>query len=286
MALQCGRSGLGIQHDVASATVTGSVWNSIGDQDIDYEPTSPGPVTMTITGNVMLHTNHAVSVTLSDSGAGNETVFSNNLVIAGNVQAVRANNVTFSSNTILGDPTAGSETVDFIRNSTGVRVNGNYIVRPATAPAGHVIRFSQNNGGFPSNEIIANNRLVQNTLAPAIHLEGVTRTLVTSNNVTMTAPWSVGYAITCASIGTACDQNAFEGNLVESPAGTTLAGIALLGSSGGPTPTGRNLVIGNIGSGFTNSVFCTGPFAGPVRIDNNMLGGTVSCAGASIGTNL
>jgi hypothetical protein len=45
-------------------------------------------------------------------------------------------------------------------------------------------------------------------------------------------------------------------------------------------------VIGNIGSGFTNSVFCAGPFAGPVRIDNNMLGGTVNCAGASIGTNL
>lgn len=45
-------------------------------------------------------------------------------------------------------------------------------------------------------------------------------------------------------------------------------------------------MIGNIGSGFTNSVFCSGPFAGPVRIDDNMLGGTVSCAGASIGTNL
>lgn len=285
-ALQCGRSGIALQHDVASATVTGSVWNSLGDQDIDYEPTSPGPVTMTITGNIMLHTNHAVSVTLSDAGAGNETVFSNNLVIAGNVQAVRANNVTFSNNTILGDPTAGSETVDFIRNSTGVRVTGNYIVRPATAPAGHVIRFSQNNGGFPTNEIIANNRLVQNTLAPAIHLEGVSRTIVSSNNVTMTAPWSVGYAISCASIGTACDQNAFESNMVESPAGTTLAAIALLGFSGGPIPTGRNLVIGNIGSGFTNSVFCTGPFAGPVRIDNNMLGGTVNCAGASIGTNL
>src|SRR5207342_2791327 len=107
-ALQCGRSGLAIQHDVASATVTGSVWNSIGDQDIDYEPTSPGPVTMTITGNIMLHTNHAISVTLSDSGAGNETVFSNNLVISGNVEAVRANNVTFANNTIIGDSAANT----------------------------------------------------------------------------------------------------------------------------------------------------------------------------------
>lgn len=74
--------------------------------------------------------------------------------------------------------------------------------------------------------------------------------------------------------------------MVESPAGTTLAGIALLGHATEPMPTGRNLVIGNIGSGFTNSVYCAGPFAGPVRIDDNMLGGTVTCAGASIGTNL
>jgi hypothetical protein len=74
--------------------------------------------------------------------------------------------------------------------------------------------------------------------------------------------------------------------MIESPAGPTLAGIALLGWAGGPIPTGRNLVLGNIGSGFTNSVLCAGPFAGPVRIDNNMLGGAVTCAGASIGTNL
>jgi hypothetical protein len=59
-----------------------------------------------------------------------------------------------------------------------------------------------------------------------------------------------------------------------------------LSSASGLTPTGRNLVIGNVGAGFTNAVFCSGPFAGPVRIDDNMLGGAVTCAGASIGTNL
>jgi hypothetical protein len=153
---------------------------------------------MTLTGNVVVHTNHAFAVTPPDSGAGNETVFSNNLVIAGNVQAVRANNVTLANNTIIGDPTANTSTGDVIRNSTGVRIHGNYIVRPATAPANYVIRFNQNNGGFPSNEVIANNRLVQNTLAEAIHLEGVSRTIVSAHNVTMAAPWSVGYAITSA----------------------------------------------------------------------------------------
>ena len=285
-ALQCGRDGISLQHDVASATITGSVWNSIGDQDIDYEPTSPGPVTATITGNVLVHTNHAASLTLSDTGAGNETVFANNLIIAGNIQAVRANNVTFANNTVIGDPTASTMTLDVIRNSTGVRITGNYIVRPATAPAGNVVRMTQNNSGFPSNAVITGNRLVQNTLDAAIHLEGVSRTIVSSNNVTMASAWSVGYAISCSSIGAACDQNAFESNMLESPAGTTLAGIALLSSAGGLTPTGRNLVIGNVGSGFTNTVFCAGPFAGPVRIDDNMLGGAVTCAGASIGTNL
>jgi hypothetical protein len=104
----------------------------------------------------------------------------------------RANNVTFADNTIIGDPTATTTTVDIIRNSTGVRINGNYIVRPATAPAGPVLRFSQNNSGFPSNAVIASNRLVQNTQAQAIHLEGVSRTIVSANNVTMAVPWSVG----------------------------------------------------------------------------------------------
>ncbi len=286
VARQCGRSGLALQHDVASGTVMGSVWNSIGDQDIDYEPTSAGPVRLTITGNVMLHTNSAFSVTLSDAGAGNESVFSNNLVVGGNVQAVRANNVTFSNNTILGNPTANTATLDIIRNSTGVRLTGNYIVRPAGAPANYVVRFSQNNGGFPSNEIISNNRIVQNTVFQALHLEGVSKTIVSANNVTMATAWSVGYAISCSSIGASCDQNVFNGNMVESPAGTTLAAVALLGRTAGSIPTGRNIVLGNIGAGFTNSVYCAGPFTGPVRIDDNILGGTVTCAGASVGTNL
>jgi hypothetical protein len=284
-ALRCGRDAISLQHDVASAAISDSVWNSIGDQDIDYEPTSPGPVTATITGNVMVHTNHSASVTLSDTGAGNETVFANNLVMGGNVAAVRANNVTFANNTILGDPSASTPTVDVIRNATGVRVTGNYLVRPASAPASYVLRFTQNNSGLPSNEIIANNRIVQNTLIQAIYLDSVSKTVVSANNVTMAVPWSAGYAIECVSNIAACDQNAFENNVVESPAGTSVAAIALVGSTANAIPTGRNLVLGNIGSGFTNSVLCAGPFGGPVRIDNNMLGGTVNCAGASAGTN-
>lgn len=59
------------------------------------------------------------------------------MVIAGNVQVVRANNVTFANTTIIGDPTANTATVDFIRNSTGVRINGNYIVR-IVRPANNV----------------------------------------------------------------------------------------------------------------------------------------------------
>lgn len=284
-ALQCGRDAISLQHDVASATISNSVWNSIGDQDIDYEPTSPGPVTATITGNVMVHTNHSASVTLSDTGAGNETVFANNLIMGGNVGAVRANNVTFANNTVIGDPTASTPTVDIIRNATGVRVTGNYLVRPASAPASYVLRFTQNNSGLPSNEVIANNRIVQNTLIQAIFLDSVSRTVVSANNVTMAVPWTAGNAIECLSNIASCDQNAFEGNVIESPAGTTGAAIALGALSAGSFQTGRNLVLGNVGAGFTSSVSCGGPFAGPVRIDNNMLGGTVSCTGASVGTN-
>ena len=288
VALQCSRDGIGLQHDVTSVSVVGSVFESISDQDLDYEPSSVGPVRGTFLGNIFVHAsaNHAYAITLSDSDGGNETIFSGNVVINGNVQMTRGDNVAFVGNTILGDPVASTTTLGVIRNSTGLRIEGNYIMRPTSAPVANVVVLNQNNGGSPSNATIASNRIVQGTAAYALYLEGVSRTIVNANNITMLAPWSAGYAVACNSIATSCDLLTIVANVIDSPAGTTKGAVYLGGYTTGAIPIGRALVAGNVGGGFTNSVACGGPFTGPVRIDDNLLGGTIACPGASSGTNL
>ena len=283
VALGCYRSGVSVQHDVVSGSVSASSFSAQHGQAVDYEPTSTGPVNIAWTGNVITALPTAAGGTglaISDNG-DNRSSFVGNLIF-GNVQAVRASSVTFAGNSIIGDPLASTATLQVIRDSNGLRITGNLVVRPAGAPAGFALQVTQNDGVAPSMIDVSGNRIVQGTAAQAIELEGTQGATVTGNLITMTAPWSAGFAISCRSVVAPCDRVLIANNVIEATGGTVGRAVELAGS---PLATGRVLVSGNIATGFTVGAYCEGLFGGPVRLDGNIFGG-VTCAGASVGVNL
>ena len=260
----CYRSGISVQHGVVSATVSDSVFLATHGQGVDYEPTSAGPVLITWTGNVMAGS--GLALTMSDKGE-NGSVFKGNLIL-GNVQAVRATNVLFEGNTVLGDTSYVGPTFQVVGGSTGLRLIGNYLSRPAGAPASYVVQLMGQSSLYPSHALISGNRLVQNTQSQAIQTEGLTYALISENDITMVA-WATGWAVSCRSIGVACDALVIANNLVSS-ASTTSAAFEVAGYS--TNSVGRVLLLGNIATGFTYGLRCDPPWAGPISTTNNLIG--------------
>lgn len=278
VALGCERSAIAIQHGVASGVVTGVVLNARTGSEIDYEPTSPGPTTLTWNGAVLLHTSSSRALTMSDSGGVNRSSFIGLLILGGNVQAVRASGVTFTGNVIIGSSASATSTFEVIRDSVGLRVFGNLVVRPA-GTAGTALRVICNQGLCPSRAMIDDNVIEQSTAGFAIETDGLQMSTIRGNVITTS--WSYGIKLGATVRGP--DVVAVEGNAIESTSGTTGAAIYLAASA--VNAMGRVLVLGNVGRGFTTGVLCANLMTASVRITENLLGSVGCSAPVSAGWN-
>lgn len=265
-AVGCWRSGVSVQHGVNSATVSGSVFHAVVGQGVDYEPTSAGAVRISWTGNVFL-SDTGLALTLSDKGE-NGSVLVGNLVL-GSVQAVRATGVLFESNTVLATTYSGP-VFQVVGAASGTRVVGNYFYRPLTAPAGYVVQFLQQSGGYPSHINISDNRIYQNAQMQAIQTEGLQYAVIAQNDITAVG-WSAGWHVSCRSVTAPCDGLIIANNLIES-LGPTNAAIELSGYS--TNALGRVLVLGNL---TTYGLRCDNAVTGPVVVQGNTFAAGVGC---------
>jgi len=278
VALGCERSAIAIQHGVASGVVTGVVLNARTGSEIDYEPTSPGPTILAWSGAVLLHTSSARALTMSDSGGTNRSTFVGMMILGGNVQAVRASGVTFTGNVIVGSSSSATSTLEVIRDSVGLRVFGNLIVRPAGV-AGTALRVVCNQGLCPSRALLADNVIEQSTAGFAIETDGLQMSTIRGNVITTS--WT--YAIKLGATIRGPDVVAVEGNVIESTTGGTGAAIYLAAST--VNAMGRVLVMGNVGRGFSTGVLCANLMSAGVRITENLLGSVGCLSPVSSGWN-
>ena len=281
VAIGCPRSGIAVQHGVASGAISNVVLNAVTGGEIDYEPTSAGPTTIAWSGGVLLHTSPARALTMSDVGGQNGSTFTGLTIVGGNVQAVRAASVTFSGNVVIGSATAANSTFEVVRDSTGLRVVGNRFVRPAGAPAGAVVRVVCNQGLCPTRTVIADNAIDQSGANFAIEVDGLQVGTISGN--TITTAWS--WAIKLGASVRGSDVVVIDGNALESTAAAT-SGAAVYLAASAVNPLSRIVVTGNAARGFAFGVACANLVTGTVRVDANAAGAISGCTTASIGANL
>lgn len=281
VAFDCERSGIAVQHGVRSASISGMVINTRIGSPIDYEPSSVGPTTINWSNITIIHTNTARALTMSDTNGLNNSVFSGMLIVNGNVQAVRATGVSFVGNVVIGSTTSTTPTFEIVRNSENMRVVGNLFIRPA-GTVNSVVRFVCNNGSCPSRFVIADNVIEQNNLHYGIELDGVTMAAVRGNMIK--TAWT--YAIKLSASIQSPDLNIFSNNIITSTATPINNAGAIYLAASANYPILKTLILGNIGSGFTNAVLCANTITGPVRVDDNILGNIYACGtGVSVGWN-
>ena len=177
--LECDRSAISIQRGVQNIVIANNTFRGTGDQSIDFEPTSAGPIGyFAITGNVINNTaGTGIQVSLSgysDSSKNTASVFSGNVINNGVVYSGNLIRCQFSNNTITSGSrcTTSEASMHFLRRVSGVTVIGNTIHRLAASTAGACIKFTQNNGEDPHNFSIQSNICTQETLAKIIELDG------------------------------------------------------------------------------------------------------------------
>lgn len=188
--LECDRSGISIQRGVQNLTIADNYFRGTGDQAIDSEPTSDGPMGYwSITGNNIDHSGSSgPSVALTcggygDSSKSTQIVVANNVIDDGVIYSGNLQNATIANNSIRAGTrcTTGEAVIHLYRRLSGTTIQGNTLWRQSTAAVGSVIKVTQNNLEDPYDFSIIGNTCHQETESKIIELDGCYRFQVQNN---------------------------------------------------------------------------------------------------------
>lgn len=188
--LECDRSGISIQRGVLNLTINGCYFRNTGDQAIDSEPTSDGPMGYwSVVGNNIDHsgsTGPSVAVTIGgygDASKSTQVVFVGNVIDDGVLYSGNLQNATIANNSIRAGArcTTGEGLIHLYRRITGTTIQGNTLWRQAAAASGAVIKITQNNGEDPYDFTVIGNTCHQEKEDKIIELDGCYQYQVQNN---------------------------------------------------------------------------------------------------------
>lgn len=193
---ECKRGAIGVQRGVRHYVITGNVMIGGTDQQIDFEPSSNGPVErFTISNNVIAGTGStAVALAGSSFDVHEQSTFTGNFVL-GRVFMFQNANLVVSNNVMMTLSGNSDPAVDFRKTQDGVVVSGNVIVRGSLAAAGPALRVTHHNSGFAQAVLVTGNRILQQTNSTGITVISAERAAVSDNLLMYTGSPNVGAGI-------------------------------------------------------------------------------------------
>jgi hypothetical protein len=187
------RSGIGIQRNCECVRIEGCFFIDTGDQAIDFEPTGGSnpdnfsPQRFIIRGNQIIHTQATICITLTglnNASPNLDSIFANNEIFGGAIDALDVNNLLFIGNTIIGGSQNSQPTVDFRSNFKKLIFANNTIVRPAPiAPAvdNEAVFIAAQGSDRPTEIQIADNKIEQNGIGQCLVVENCSELSVINN---------------------------------------------------------------------------------------------------------
>ncbi len=234
------RSGIGFQHGTNMINIVGNWFGTnTTDNMIDHEPSSIGGTkNLNAIGNVLARTTGSGAQIATLSGYDQfdsmteDTVFADNLVANGSMNAININRTWVIGNRIHADNGSGSFAIDFFRKVETTWIEDNWIKQ--TSPFGlaaRCIRFASNAGFNPHGAWITGNRLENWHPLNSADIGAATGAWVVGNNLsyhnaTGDSGSGTGYNGISMGAGWAAENTISRGYLAD---GVTLAGRMLAG---------------------------------------------------------
>jgi hypothetical protein len=186
---KCKRSGVAIQRGVYDWTITDNTINDVTDNQIDGEQSGSAKNGRgIISGNTFFAQTGKFAIQMSGMETADLVVSNNTIVGAGGIQCIQCRRTTVTGNVVVHTVVGAADaTVVFFRASGPVTFSSNVVVRSA-GTAGPVVSVT-NDGvtNVPSNVVIANNYLRQDTASVGINVLSTTGLVATGNIVELGA---------------------------------------------------------------------------------------------------
>lgn len=256
--IDCDRSGVSFQRGVERTCIDMSRFVGTGDQDIDFEPTGTGGLGQLAIDKCSFRRTAVTKgcMTLTGQGEPDEnkySVVSDCTFIGGIVSGRKLRNLRFVNNTIEFDRAlSGADPVlGFTSLADDVLIEGNTIIRGASAPDGDVVEIAYDLPNLPRNAKVHNNNIVQRRTGHGIKLDSTPDASIVGNDITLDFPVGTP-ADTYSGIQAACSAGPMSGEFDDNRITCTAtvraaAGVKLLSTVTyklGMTIASRNRVSG------------------------------------------
>ncbi|MCW5800914.1 MAG: right-handed parallel beta-helix repeat-containing protein [Deltaproteobacteria bacterium] len=185
----CDRSGIALQRGLRRIVITHDVITGTGDQSIDFEPTGSGSIEDVIMiGLVIEHHPEAQGPdAIAIGGNGKFTtrrvVLADSKITGGSIRLLDVADVHLLRNRVDGPRGSRAPTISLMRGTTGVRIAGNTLHRPATAPPGPVIAATHLAGRTTRELAIVDNTIEQATPSAVVRLTSASAVEVRRNRL-------------------------------------------------------------------------------------------------------
>ncbi|MBK7540070.1 MAG: right-handed parallel beta-helix repeat-containing protein [Myxococcales bacterium] len=189
--VDCDRSGVSLQRGLRRITISRCRFRGTGDSPVDFEPTAPGPiedvslVELDIVRPAKAQGAWAVTIGGHGDDVATRITMTGCTLRGGGVGMLNVGEVSIEGNDIEHGEGA-APTISVRRRAGRVRLIGNVITRPASAPAGALIEAQHNNGQSPTALVIAKNELRQGTSAAVISTISLAELEVSDNRIEYT----------------------------------------------------------------------------------------------------
>lgn len=257
----CGRTSVSIQRGVGDIHIIDNFMRGGNDSLIDFEPTGDVVVErFIITGNTLYHTNNTVAVTLTggSNSPHQHSIFSDNILIEGEVQGVGVDGLRFVNNVILGRATHGNPCLYLFRRVDNTLIQGNYFRLGVGADVSlhnyPVVYVAMNDGVQPNAVKVIGNHIVQETKESGINFDSANSSTIYGNTLqyeNATSDYSAGIAV--QAVQADIESVDISHNVIEGAAG---GGRWLYGVYA-PTTSfdiDRCVIVGNSGTGCYDGV--------------------------------
>jgi len=186
--VDCDRSAIGLQRSLRKIVIASIKVRGTGDTPIDFEPTGAGAIEDVVMIGLDIERapkgQGAWSVTIGGIGVdlARRVVLTKSRLGAGGVGMINVADVEITDNVMTHH--AGVEgVISIMRRGSRIRVANNTIVRPASTPAGPLVRATHNNGYSPDRLLVEHNTLRQETSAPIIYSASARSMIVRDNSM-------------------------------------------------------------------------------------------------------
>ncbi len=279
--IDCDRSGVSLQRGLRRITIARSTMRGTGDSPIDFEPTAPGAIEDVAMIDLRIWRGERAQGSWAIAIGGYSDDVATRITVAGctleggGVGMLNVGQVVIAGNDIRHGSGAGP-TISVRRRAARVLLEDNVIVRPRSAPAAALFEAQHNNGFAPTELVIANNRLRQETSAAVVSSTSVARLEVHGNRIQYAGDDAGQFVIDTHATAADAGRLGIVGNTIR---GVARAALRL---------DARNRVVegvevrGNVSDAVSESVTCeahpTGRIGALVAEGNDFGGASSTCA--------